>query len=149
MESLMRTLEAEVPDTAATLRLSGMELADCIQEVGAFRCVGGALLPVRALVGLRMRSASFVRAVCSADVTEGMRASARALVSAEQGLKQGVSAVGKTVTGHVLPRAKGALFLPLPAGAASVSASRVLSGASAYPVHVGTCLLLAPPARTC
>ena len=30
-------VQAEVPDTAATLRLSGMELADCIQEVGALR----------------------------------------------------------------------------------------------------------------
>lgn len=33
--SLLATLEAEVPDTAATLRLSGMELADCIGEMGA------------------------------------------------------------------------------------------------------------------
>lgn len=36
-ESLLLTLAAEVPDTAATLRLSGMELADCIQEMGALR----------------------------------------------------------------------------------------------------------------
>lgn len=35
--SLLTTLEAEVPDTAATLRLSGMELADCIGEMGALR----------------------------------------------------------------------------------------------------------------
>jgi hypothetical protein len=35
MESLLLTLQAEIPDTAAVLRLSGMELADCIQEVGA------------------------------------------------------------------------------------------------------------------
>lgn len=33
------TVHAEVPDTAATLRLSGMELADCIQEVGSLRWV--------------------------------------------------------------------------------------------------------------
>lgn len=38
MEALLLTVRAEVPDTAATLRLSGMELADCIQEVGALRC---------------------------------------------------------------------------------------------------------------
>ena len=42
--SLLATLEAEVPDTAATLRLSGMELADCIGEMGALRwgdaCMG-------------------------------------------------------------------------------------------------------------
>lgn len=30
----MLTLEAEVPDSAATLRLTGMEVADCIQELG-------------------------------------------------------------------------------------------------------------------
>ena len=32
MERLLLTVEQEVPDTAATLRLSGMELADCIEE---------------------------------------------------------------------------------------------------------------------
>ena len=39
LELLLLTVQAEVPDTAATLRLSGMELADCIQEVGALRWV--------------------------------------------------------------------------------------------------------------
>lgn len=33
MEVLLRVLEAEIPDTAATLRLSGLELADAIEEV--------------------------------------------------------------------------------------------------------------------
>lgn len=35
MESLLLTVQAEVPDTAATLRLSGVELADTIQELGS------------------------------------------------------------------------------------------------------------------
>ncbi len=39
LEALLVTVHAEVPDTAATLRLSGMELADCIQEVGSLRWV--------------------------------------------------------------------------------------------------------------
>ena len=33
LESLAVTLEAEVPDTAATMRLSSLELADAIEEV--------------------------------------------------------------------------------------------------------------------
>ncbi|EFN54916.1 hypothetical protein CHLNCDRAFT_134624 [Chlorella variabilis] len=78
LELLLLTVQAEVPDTAATLRLSGMELADCIQEVGAL----------------------------STDLTDGLRASARALASAEQGLRQGASMAGKAMTGYVLPQAK-------------------------------------------
>ncbi len=33
MELLLHTVEREVPDTAATVRLSGLEVADAIQEV--------------------------------------------------------------------------------------------------------------------
>ena len=33
MELLLHTVEREVPDTAATVRLSGLEMADAIQEV--------------------------------------------------------------------------------------------------------------------
>ena len=42
LESLLVTVREEVPDTAATVRLSGLEIADCIEEVAAFRC-GGAV----------------------------------------------------------------------------------------------------------
>ncbi|KAL4450172.1 hypothetical protein ABPG77_010841 [Micractinium sp. CCAP 211/92] len=75
-ESLLLTLAAEVPDTAATLRLSGMELADCIQEMGAL----------------------------STDLTEGVRASARAVASAEAGIRQGAELAGRAVTQHVIPQ---------------------------------------------
>lgn len=34
MELLMRTLRKELPDTLAVMRLSGMELADVLQEFG-------------------------------------------------------------------------------------------------------------------
>ena len=33
MELLLHTVEREIPDTAATVRLSGLEMADAIQEV--------------------------------------------------------------------------------------------------------------------
>jgi hypothetical protein len=36
-EKLADTLEQEVPDTAAALRLTGMELNDCIEEVALLR----------------------------------------------------------------------------------------------------------------
>ncbi|KAL4452497.1 hypothetical protein ABPG75_008159 [Micractinium tetrahymenae] len=75
-ESLLLSVAAEVPDTAATLRLSGMELADCIQEMGAL----------------------------STDLTEGVRASARAVASAEAGIRQGAALAGKAVTQHVIPQ---------------------------------------------
>ena len=39
LECLVRVLEAEVPDTAATLRLSGMELSDAIEEVSLLGCI--------------------------------------------------------------------------------------------------------------
>lgn len=35
METLIYTVEEEVPDTAASLRLSGLEIADCVEEVTA------------------------------------------------------------------------------------------------------------------
>jgi hypothetical protein len=35
LERLLDTAREEIPDTAATLRLSGMELADCIEEVSS------------------------------------------------------------------------------------------------------------------
>jgi hypothetical protein len=44
---------------------------------------------------------------CSTDLTEGVRASARALASAESGLRQSADMAGKAVTGYVLPQARG------------------------------------------
>lgn len=40
MEQLLHTVREEVPDTASTLRLSGLELADCIEEVSMLRFAG-------------------------------------------------------------------------------------------------------------
>jgi hypothetical protein len=45
-------------------------------------------------------------AVCSNDLTQGLRSSARALTAAEQGVRQGVDLAGKAVTGYVVPKIK-------------------------------------------
>jgi hypothetical protein len=50
---------------------------------------------------------SFAPCACSTDLTEGVRASARALVSTEQSLRKGASLASKAVTGYVLPQARG------------------------------------------
>lgn len=34
----LRVLEQEIPETAATLRLGGLELSDCIEEMSGLRC---------------------------------------------------------------------------------------------------------------
>lgn len=34
----LAALELEIPETAATLRLSGLELSDCIEEMSGLRC---------------------------------------------------------------------------------------------------------------
>lgn len=37
-QTLMLALEQELPDTAAALRLSGLELSDCFEEMSLLRC---------------------------------------------------------------------------------------------------------------
>eukprot|EP00877_Chromochloris_zofingiensis_P010389 jgi/Chrzof1/5603/Cz16g08240.t1 len=70
-----QVVETELPDTAASMRLSGLELSDCVQEVGEL----------------------------SDELTSGLRASARLLSATEQGIKQAPALVGSAVTGLVLP----------------------------------------------
>jgi hypothetical protein len=38
MRQVLRTLDRELPDTAAALRLSGLELSDAIEEVSLLGC---------------------------------------------------------------------------------------------------------------
>lgn len=78
VESLAITLEEEVPDTAAAMRLSGMEIADCFDEVSSL----------------------------GNELTEGVRASARMLTGAERGIKDGLMLASKTMTDQVVPRVK-------------------------------------------
>ena len=46
MEQLLHVVRQEVPDTASTLRLSGVELADCIEEVSMLRWVSKSRLGI-------------------------------------------------------------------------------------------------------
>lgn len=38
LQQVLRTLDRELPDTAAAVRLSGLELSDAIEEVSLLRC---------------------------------------------------------------------------------------------------------------
>lgn len=78
VESLVHELKHEVSDTAAALRLSGLEIADAVEEVSAL----------------------------GSDLTQGVRASARALVSVEQGMREGVSLAEQAVTSYMVPGLK-------------------------------------------
>jgi hypothetical protein len=64
-----QTLEMELPDTAASLRLSSLELSDCMSELGAL----------------------------GNDVSSGVRSAARVVSATEAGVKQGVQLVGAAV----------------------------------------------------
>jgi hypothetical protein len=59
LAALAAAVRAEVPDTAAAVRLSGLELSDAIEEVGGL----------------------------TADVGQGLRSSARAIAAAEAGVR--------------------------------------------------------------
>ena len=77
-EALLHAMRDELPDTAASIRLSGLEVADAVQEVTAL----------------------------GTDITEGVRASARAILGAEQGVKQGWSLATSAVTDYAVPTIK-------------------------------------------
>jgi len=38
LRQLLRTMDQEIPDTAAAVRLSSLEMADAIEEVSLLRC---------------------------------------------------------------------------------------------------------------
>lgn len=78
VELLVHELKHEVPDTAAALRLSGLEIADAVEEVSAL----------------------------GSDLTQGVRASARALVSVEQGMRNSVSIAEQAVSSYMVPGLK-------------------------------------------
>lgn len=62
----LQTLETELPDTAASMRLSSLELSDCLNELGGL----------------------------GSDISGGVRASARLLTTTEAGVRQGVQLIG-------------------------------------------------------
>eukprot|EP00878_Enallax_costatus_P033383 GHUV01036809.1.p1 GENE.GHUV01036809.1~~GHUV01036809.1.p1 ORF type:complete len:268 (+),score=73.86 GHUV01036809.1:615-1418(+) len=69
MESMLQTLETELPDTAASMRLSSLELSDCLSELGAL----------------------------GNDLSGGVRASARLVSTAEAGVRQGAQLMGASL----------------------------------------------------
>jgi hypothetical protein len=68
-EVLVESLQEELPDTLAAMRLSGLELTDAIEEVSGL----------------------------GSDLTAGLRASARALVGAESGVREGAKVATEMV----------------------------------------------------
>jgi len=80
-EALLHAMKEELPDTAASLRLSGLEVADAVQEVTAL----------------------------GTDITDGVRASARAILGAEEGVKSGWNLATTAVTGYAVPTIKKAI----------------------------------------
>lgn len=75
---LARTLREETPDTLAAVRLSGVEVADCVEEIGEL----------------------------SADLTRSIRTSARAVAATGGVVADGAQAVGRTVKTRVVPAVK-------------------------------------------
>jgi hypothetical protein len=75
---LLESLEDELPDAVAAIKLSGLEMADAMEEVSGL----------------------------GNDLTAGIRASARALVGAETGVRQGAQMASGAIT-KSLPTAKG------------------------------------------
>ena len=71
---MMRTLDRELPDTAAAVRLSGLEMADAIEEVSLLGCARAAPLsdsPGRRYTGRTMRLSGLEMA---AAMSEGLSA---------------------------------------------------------------------------
>ena len=95
---VMHVVEKELPDTLATMRLSGMEVTDCIQELGA---LGG-------------------------ELARGVKSTAALASMAEQGVKLSAAVVDGTVKHQVKPalakteaKARGGCSLGARAGRAS------------------------------
>lgn len=74
---LVESLQEELPDALAALKLSGLELSDAIEEVSGL----------------------------GSDLTEGLRASVRALVGAESGVREGAR-VASDVLNAMTPAAR-------------------------------------------
>ncbi len=100
MQQLADTIEKEIPDTATTMRLTGLEMSDAIQEVSLLRCVSeeGSIGISIAAEYNALKSVS-----CSLDVASGLQASARMVQTAEEGVKQGVAYLQSATAETLLP----------------------------------------------
>ncbi|KAL0041415.1 hypothetical protein WJX79_002473 [Trebouxia sp. C0005] len=75
MEVMLHTVEREIPETAAAMRLSSMEMSDAIEEV----------------------------TLLSGDISQGVRSSAAAVTAAEQGVRQGAQYFNVAVKDAIIP----------------------------------------------
>ncbi|CAL8463806.1 g3340 [Coccomyxa elongata] len=75
LQQVLRTLDRELPDTAAAVRLSGLELSDAIEEVS----------------------------LLSNDLSQGMRATAQMVTGTHSSIREGVELAGAALNGFVLP----------------------------------------------
>ncbi|EIE18818.1 hypothetical protein COCSUDRAFT_59748 [Coccomyxa subellipsoidea C-169] len=78
LQRTLRTLDQELPDTAAAIRLSGLELSDAIEEVS----------------------------LLSNDLSQGVRATAQMMTGTQSSIIQGVELAGAAINGYVLPAMK-------------------------------------------
>ncbi|CAK0782821.1 hypothetical protein CVIRNUC_006016 [Coccomyxa viridis] len=75
MQSMLRTVDQELPDTAAAVRLSGLELSDAIEEVS----------------------------LLSNDLTTGVRATAQMMAATRATITESALLANAVVASHVLP----------------------------------------------
>ena len=87
--------------------LSAWSMAGCWQPAGRGQARLPASPPASVAAAAYLLILPLLPPACSTDLTEGVRASARALASAESGLRQSADMAGKAVTGYVLPQARG------------------------------------------
>ncbi|CAL5220243.1 g2222 [Coccomyxa viridis] len=81
MQSVLRTVERELPDTAAAVRLSGLELSDAIEEVS----------------------------LLSNDLTMGVRATAQMMTATRTTITDSVLLANAVMASHVLPAVRSRL----------------------------------------
>lgn len=126
---MLYTVEREVPETAAAMRLSSMELSDAIEEVtllgyiynpdtppGFLPCLDPSehittldaqetAAPTTCTAVLPF-SAFMLDLLCSNDLSQGVRSSAAAVTAAEQGVRQGAQYLKLAIKEGVIPSVK-------------------------------------------
>lgn len=112
VERLARVAAAEVPDTAAAMRLSGMEVTDAVQELsllgcavraakrgmmlrihdrhcicGLRRCNAASMFPIDGTATAIAKWVDVAAICCRADITRGVPASAASVLAADAALQ--------------------------------------------------------------
>jgi hypothetical protein len=76
-DAVLKVVEQELPESAALLRLSGLEMTECLTEVSSL----------------------------GSELSCGVRSTARMVTSVEQGVKQSVEGIDRVITQGLLPMA--------------------------------------------